>query len=798
MVAEAFGGNLFRALEAAGQLGAGDPAWALVGLAPMVRIHAEMGNLPASRAALQRAEAAYAHLQTLPSWGFTGTNWKAMMGLGRGALEQAQGHLAEAEKVWRQRVADSGAAARAMANLRQYSKLPPPPEMMLQLWADAELQLSKNLALQGRSGEAEGHARSALLKVLQGFGRYSTQSAQAITDLGSAVFEAGRFKDAEALARAAIASYEQGGAAPESWYFALARGLLGSALAAQGRWAEADAVYEARDRGLAADAQQYQSGDVSGRDVNWGYAMLRNGKAQAGLDLLERVYRRRLRLGLPDEEYFTAQARGFYALGLSATGRKDAALKEFRGALPVLLDDARRGGGEQGGAVGRQLRLVWILEGYMQLLVELEATAEGRAALAAANIEVAAETFRVADIARGGAVQRALAESAARATPDDPALAALARREQDAEQRFGALSDLLNRMLALPPERQVPAVVAELRAGIETLRGERAALKRELAQRYPSYAELIAPHPPGIAAVQAALRAGEALLAVYVGAERSYAWAVPKQGAPAFAPVALGEAELARTVAGLRRALDVGEAELARFPRFDLEASHALYAKLLAPVEAGWRNANNLLVVPHKALAQLPFAVLATAPAKLAAATPLFAEYRTAPWLIRKTAITQLPSVATLLTLRRMPAGSAARKAFVGFGDPLFSKAMAAGGDAGAARDAGASGAGGTRGLRLRSLAISSILARQADPAVAGIHALPAVAVANSAGLAQLSRLPDTAEEIRSIARVLGADQADVLLGAAASGAMPNPASSTRGASSCSPRTAWCPANSTA
>jgi CHAT domain-containing protein len=476
--------------------------------------------------------------------------------------------------------------------------------------------------------------------------------------------------------------------------------------------------------------------------------------------MLERLYRRRLSSGLTDQEYFTAQSRGFYAMALAADGQPATALAEFQGAIPVLIDESRRNGGsEQGGAVARQMRLVWILESYMKLLVDLRDSP----VLKPAGIDAAAEAFRIADVARGSAVQRALAESAARATPSDPALAELARREQDAQQRFGTLSDLLNRLLSAPPEQQLPKIIADLRRDIDALRVERDKLKLELAQRFPDYAELIAPKPTTIAQTQTALAADEALISIYVGAERSYVWAVPKTGRVAFAEVALTDAEAARQVAQLRKALDVGEVALEDMPRFDLAQSHELYRKLLQPVEAGWREAKNLIVVPHKALGQLPFAVLATAPVVPSTAVTkgsLFEEYRKAPWLIRRAAVTQLPSVSTLLALRRMPTVKPGRKEFIGFGDPLFSTKMAL-----AANDSGT-----TTRRRFRNLGIGAIAAAPMATVADAPVAMPTVAIANSAGLAQLARLPDTAEEITSIARVLKADAAnDVFLGRVAS-----------------------------
>jgi CHAT domain-containing protein len=194
-------------------------------------------------------------------------------------------------------------------------------------------------------------------------------------------------------------------------------------------------------------------------------------------------------------------------------------------------------------------------------------------------------------------------------------------------------------------------------------------------------------------------------------------------------------------------------------PPFDLARAHELYRSLLQPVEVGWRDAKTLVVVPHKALGELPFSVLPVVPPTRPAGTAgLSTDYRQVPWLIRRAAIAQLPSVSTLLALRRMPGDKPGRKEFIGFGDPLFSKDMALASSEVTSR------------RRLRNLTIGSVASRPVGLVQDAPVAVPTVTVNNSAGLAQLSRLPDTADEISSIAKVLKADPAnDIFLGVAAS-----------------------------
>ena len=89
------------------------------------------------------------------------------------------------------------------------------------------------------------------------------------------------------------------------------------------------------------------------------------------------------------------------------------------------------------------------------------------------------------------------------------------------------------------------------------------------------------------------------------------------------------------------------------------------------------------------ALGLLPLSLLPTAPAEIKADDdPLFASYRNVPWLARTHAVTVVPSVSALQTLRKLPPGKATRQELIAFGDPYFSKEQAD--DAAQGRQAGA------------------------------------------------------------------------------------------------------------
>ena len=91
------------------------------------------------------------------------------------------------------------------------------------------------------------------------------------------------------------------------------------------------------------------------------------------------------------------------------------------------------------------------------------------------------------------------------------------------------------------------------------------------------------------------------------------------------------------------------------------------------------KDKRSLLVAPSGALTALPFHLLVTE--KPSAAIPdTFAGYRDAAWLIKRQAVSVLPSVASLKALRAFARNDHATKPMTGFGDPVFNPMQDSGG----------------------------------------------------------------------------------------------------------------------
>ena len=149
----------------------------------------------------------------------------------------------------------------------------------------------------------------------------------------------------------------------------------------------------------------------------------------------------------------------------------------------------------------------------------------------------------------------------------------------------------------------------------------------------------------GLVEAAARLSSREALVSVYLGERESYVWTIGTGGRTAFRVVPLSRREVESDVAKLRGALELTDTDLARLRTFDLGTAHRLYRAFFQADESIWSGAQVLNVILHGALGQLPVGLLVTEEATADAATGKETQIREVPWLIRKVAIAQLPSV---------------------------------------------------------------------------------------------------------------------------------------------------------
>jgi CHAT domain-containing protein len=211
-----------------------------------------------------------------------------------------------------------------------------------------------------------------------------------------------------------------------------------------------------------------------------------------------------------------------------------------------------------------------------------------------------------------------------------------------------------------------------------------------LRRRYPRYAELTQPQPVTAAELQQRLlRPGEALLTYAALPCQLVVFAVTRER---FAMVALpvGSAELAAKIRAVRAPGEkfAAAGSLAVLAELDPERLHELYRLLAAPVDPMLLQAKHVLVAGDGPLHTLPLEMLITrwgeaerrAFAAARAAGPVLAEYATLPYLGSRGRFSYLPSLTALASQRLYQKPAVAyRNDLVSFADPVFGDAAAGG-----------------------------------------------------------------------------------------------------------------------
>jgi tetratricopeptide (TPR) repeat protein/CHAT domain-containing protein len=527
---------------------------------------------------------------------------------------------------------------------------------------------------QGRYVEAEASFKRALAIREKSFGPDHPNLAIILNNLGALFQDQRRHAEAEPLHKRALAICEKT-LSPDHPDVALSLNNLASLYRAQGRYAEAEPLHK---RALV----------LVEKAVGPDHPIL----AVVLSDLA----------GLFQEQ-------GRYAEALSTSTR---AVALFSKRLSVSFTE-RAGRVE---AEGRTYRRCLI--NYILLADAVAENEPDRRAL------LAREAFRVAQMAQTLGAGLTVASMAARFAAGSDALAAVVREHQDLTDRLRRLDVEVVKALSHAPAERNQAEEVSLRASIDDAGRRLDALDARIAAAFPDYAELSNPQPVPADVVQSLLAPDEALALYLSSGQNTWLWVI-RRDSVFFARTDIEAEALAAEVAALRARLDPKlNPDLECFPA---RRAYALYKKILAPATPLLVGAEHLIVVPDGALQSLPLGLLVTQPPERDPTTP--GDHRGIAWLARNHAITVLPSVSSLRSLRRHAAASKATAPFFGVGDPVLR------GRPGQQRG----------GIRLASLFRGN--------------------VADIEKVRGLEPLPETANELRIIARVMGATEDDLLLG---------------------------------
>jgi tetratricopeptide (TPR) repeat protein len=568
--------------------------------------------------------------------------------------------------------------------------------------------LAELYRLRGRYGEAEPLQRRALEIQEKALGTDHPHVGVTLNNLALTYWNWGRYADAEPIYRRSVEVQEKalGRDHPQ---VATSLNNLGLVYMRLGRYAEAEPVLKRalaiREKVLPKDHPDIGQ-SLGNLAADYRYA----GRPAEGLPLLQRAVGIMERNFGPDQlnvtYSLTAMANAYVALQRYAEGepfaqRSLAIRQKALGAdhtdvasvlktlaqinlgtnrIPAAADFSRQAVAvairalKNGDVTSLGFDVASLREYFdVHLAVLHRAVTDG-----VAGGNAVAEAFEIAQWANESAAATALNQMAVRTSAGSDALAALIRKQQDEAGELRSLDKSLLTEVAKRADQRDPKRESLVRQHRRELEAELVRANAQISTEFPDYADLVSPKPLPLSEAQKLLAAGEALVLFHVSDMGNYVWAITPDRIE-WKKIKLSRAELNEGVQKLRASVEkVMLQSMAQ--AFDLELAHSLYSTLLGPVEPVLADKAHLIVVNSGALTSLPLHLLLTdKPSGKPSVRDPYSAYRSAPWLMRRHAVTVLPSVANL---KVRAASFVAPQPFFGFGDPILGPTQAASGGA--------------------------------------------------------------------------------------------------------------------
>ena len=637
-------------------------------------------------------------------------------------LYHAQGRYADAEPLYKRSLA-----------IREKALGPDHPDVATSLNNLAELYRN-----QGRYADAEPLYKRSLAIREKALGPDHPDVAQSLNNLALLYDAQGRYADAEPLYKRALAICEKA-LGPDHPDVATSLNNLAVLYRAQGRYADAEPLFK-RSLAILEKALGPDHPDVA-QSLNNLAALYR---AQGRYADAEPLYKRSLAIrekALGPDHPDVAPSLNNLAVLYGAQGRYADAEPLYKRALAIL----EKALGPDHPNVATSLNNLAVLyqnqARYADALPLVQRTISGGFALKSIVLPVLmisqVRSQIPSDLAFDeslNVIQRASQTSAAaalnnlnvRLSAGNDRLAQLVRKDQDLATEVERLDKAIVEAVSKEPSKRDSIAEQRIRDRLEEASKERSNLQQVFVLDFPNYAALSKPEPLTAKEIQSLLDNDEALVVIDLD-RYSYVWVVTKDHAD-WKAILIPAEQASKTIETLRAALNPNS----RTP-FDRALAYQLYRQVLGPIEEIISRKTRLSFVLGGALTSLP-------PQVMLMSDPEGKDPASLDWLVRKYAITILPSVASLKVLRGGKAVTVAAKPMIGFGDPIFDRAA-----------------------QTNAKQQVAALTRSLTTFYRGV-------TADTQALAKdLPPLPDTADELRAIAETLKASAEDIKLGDAAS-----------------------------
>ena len=573
------------------------------------------------------------------------------------------------------------------------------------LYAEADLSLREAYQI----GKSNGFTDNQLLRVYNGVAWLRNTT--------------GRFEDGLAYSnrseRIVLNQGVQKGAPP--WLHTQIPGIL--ALAGMNRWEEAVKRFDAIDHEM--EGLKIKSALANAMWLR-GPIYLHTGRYSEAKKRYENSLKYNVE-NFGENHYFTSYTRGMYAIALWRTGDQDGARKQFEQAIQnITSPDALTGDFAED--LFRRNGKKYIFQNYIDLL----------ATTADKDPKDAAIIFQMADHLNSSSVQQALSDAAVRSGVNIPGLSDVIRKEQDAKNEAATLMSYITSQGSEGDKKRNPQVIEQMQKRMRELEGLRKEYKAQIQKGFPEYFQLIQPKAPSHTDIAQQLKPDELFVSILPMEKQTYVWAINSSGKVSFHQWQVGEKEGAKLVDKIRKTLDVAGLGN-KAPVFDYADAHTVYKGIFGPIESEMLDKKHVIVATSGSFANMPLGVLVRKP--VASPNPA-----NAAWLIKDTAISQVPTASGWLSLKRYAKVPSSTQPLIAWGDPLF--------DNKASQQVAAAPAASTvrAVISTRSTMQTGLEQSQNDSYLA---------------YSKIPPLPETRDEVNELAKILAADtKLDVILGA--------------------------------
>ena len=273
-------------------------------------------------------------------------------------------------------------------------------------------------------------------------------------------------------------------------------------------------------------------------------------------------------------------------------------------------------------------------------------------------------SYQVLQIASNSASAAAVVKVAQRFAAQTDELSGLVRTDQDLILEEDSINKDMISTFSQMQSAENSDRTSKMRERLLEIKKQRDEIQKKLSVNFPEYTMLSRPEPLSVVETQDLLKVDEALVAFNLEEDTSYVWVITNTES-FWTQLSTSSKVIEEQIKRLRTSL-----ENPTVTSFDANLSHQIYESIFESINSKLIGKKRISIFANGSLTSIPMGILVTTP-------PKNTSLKDIDWLIKDYAITVLPSIFSLKTMRSVTSRSKADKPMIAFADPIFSGSRA-------------------------------------------------------------------------------------------------------------------------